>query len=283
MPDVAAATAKFEQANKNDLALLRESTVPSIARSVLDLRKAIASIRSDPRLNGTAITQDTLSSRAKALAELDATEKYGAIAVQNIRSYLSQQTETKLDTQEAILDQLQKAAAARRIDLLLNQGIDAAEVIRRAAGDAMALAVLREDITFAAGDTREAQVRQESLLDQLDQSETPLMSASKQAARLLEAELQTGWANVQTSLSLARAEASGASNSTSGYPVGVRSILAGWAPGSTIRLAFTDPSGGLSAPATPAASGMTGVNLPNAPQQSQQQLDDDYMRNQNKI
>ena len=153
---------------------------------------------------------------------------------------------------DEVVYQLQKAAAARRIDLLLNQGVDAGEVIRRAAGDAMALAVLREDITFSAGDTREAQVRQESLLDQLDQAQTPLMSASKQAAMLLEAELQTGWANVQTSLSLARAEAGGASQtSSSGYPVGVRSILAGWAPGSTIRLGFTDPSGGLSKPDTP--------------------------------
>ena len=46
MPDVAAATAKFEQANKNDLALLRQDTVPAIAWSVLDLRSALAGIRS---------------------------------------------------------------------------------------------------------------------------------------------------------------------------------------------------------------------------------------------
>jgi len=230
---------------------------------VLTLRRTLAGIRSNPRLSGTAITQDIAAARKTALAALDDAERYGAIAVQNIRDYLSKQTETKREGMDAVVYELQKAAAARRVDLLQAQGTDAAEIIRRASGDALALACLREDLTFTAGDTREDQVRLEGLLDALDRSETPLMSASKQAARILEAELQTGWANVQTSLALMRAEAGGASQtSSSGFPVGTRSLIAGWLPGSAVQVAFTSPDGGLSAPDTPTATGTTGSPTP---------------------
>jgi hypothetical protein len=261
MPDVVAATEAFERRNKNDLAILREDTVPGIVRTMLTLRRALQSIRGNVRNTIQAMTDDTAAARASAAKALDTLEATAKMAIQNVRDDIAKQTAVKLDTQEQILYELQLQSAQRRVDQALLAKVDESQIIQRAAaaGDAMMLRVLRQELPNAAGPSRQAQSRLESLMDQLDLAETPLLSGVRQAARLLETELEVGSGNLTASFQIVRGEVSGASQtSSSGYPVGVRSVINGWAAGSSVNLAETQPDGGNTSPDTAIASGMTG-------------------------
>jgi|GEM_PF-4654513 len=221
MPDVEAATAKLEASNKNDLAILRQDTVPGIGRTILSLRRSLQEIRGNTRISGLEMVTQTNAARAKARAALDTLETSANQAIANIRADIVSKTETKRDTQEQLVYELQKAAARRRIDQLNAQKVDAGEIIRRCAtlGDTVALACLREDLPFNASDSREHQVRLESLMDQLDQAETPLLSGLQQASRILLDELKYGQMNLTGSFRLTRGEALGGSQTTT-YPHG---------------------------------------------------------------
>jgi hypothetical protein len=257
MPDVQAATDGFERRNKNDLALLRQDTLPAIGRSILNLRKAIHAIRGQTRITWDAQASDIQDARRKALSELDDTDRYAKQAIANIRDDIAKQTETKLDPQAALLDALQRQMAARRLDNLQAAGVDPSVIITRAsaAADTTLLAVLREELPLFAGDGRANQVHLEALLDQLDSAELPLSSATKQAARILSDELKFGQMNLSNAFGLARMEATGSSGP--GF-TGTVSTVMGWAKGSIYRIAFTDETGGETAPPTPTATGTTG-------------------------
>src|SRR5262249_39333970 len=64
MPDVAAAMAKFESRNNNELVILRQDTVPSIARILQTLRRDLNLIRSNKRYSAQAMVEDTAAARA---------------------------------------------------------------------------------------------------------------------------------------------------------------------------------------------------------------------------
>jgi hypothetical protein len=280
MPDVAAATEAFERRNKNDLSILREDTVPGIVRTVLALRRNLQTIRGNVRNSIQAMTDDTLAARTAAAKALDTLEATAKMAIQNVRDDITKATAVKLDTQEAILDQLNLQSAQRRVDQMRAAKVDAMTMIQRAAaaGDTLVLRVLRQELPSNAGSDYASQQRLERLMDQLDLVETPLLSGVRQAARLLETELEVGSGNLSASFQIARGEVTGGSNSSSYYPTGVRSIINGWAAGSTVNVSETQPDGGNTSPDTPVASGTTGVDLAHPNEAIQKQLDAEYYR-----
>jgi hypothetical protein len=290
MPDVQAALDRIERDNRNDLALLRESTVPSIGRAMLQLRRDLLQVANntrDPRLSSQAVIDDTMrevaAARAKAQKALDSADTGAKQAIANIRDDLKSKLEPKRTPEEQLVDELQRAAAARRLDILKAR-VETGEIIKRAAGsgDRAMLAVLREDLPLMASpNDQQAQNRLESLQAQLDQAEAPLMSAMQLAARKIQSELATGQAALTTSFALARGEATGASRTFGGNAAGPVSIIADWSGGG-YRVEFKTPDGGLNAPPTPTPSGTTGVQQPTSPQPTAAQAAADYMRNQNR-
>jgi hypothetical protein len=259
VPDTQAALDQIERANKNDLALLRESTVPAVAAALLQLRRdllAVARKPRDPRFSpqgvGQEIAQETAAARQKCQAALDSADAGAKQAISNIRDDLSSRTHPKRDAQEQLVDELQRAQAARRLDILSASGVEAGEKIMRAAaaGDRVMLAVLREDLPLMADrNDRQDQNQLENLLQLLDRVEAPLLSANQAAARKVQAELATGQAALTTSFSLARGEARGGSQSFGANVMGPVSTIADW-PGGGYRVEFKTPDGGLSTPDT---------------------------------
>jgi hypothetical protein len=261
MPDLQASLDRIESRNKNDLAILRQDTVPSVARAILQLRRdllQIAHAARDPRLTPQAQVDDLVKqtnlARKKCQDALDSTETGAKQALANIRDDLATLTTVKMDVQQQLLYELQKAATRRRIDQATAAGVDAGDLITRAGatGDTIALACLREDIPFAASDSQQDQNRLESLLAQIDQAERPLDSAMQTASRQIEQELATGMTNLTTSFALARREAVGARSQLGN--VGVASTIADW-NSTGYPVAFTTPDGGLNAPDTPKGPG----------------------------
>jgi hypothetical protein len=268
MPDVAAQTAKLEQANKNELAILRQDTVPGIGRTILALRRSLQEIRGNTRISGSEMVTQTNAARASAQTSLDKIEATATSAIAMIRDDLASRTATKLDTQEAILDQLNLQSAQRRVDQMRAAKVDVGQIIQRAAavGDTLVLRVLRQELPSATGSDYASQQRLESLMDQLDRAEAPLMSATQQAARLILDELKAGSANLSTSFQMARAEAGGASQtSSSGYPVGTVTTIADWGRGMPYRIDEKNPDGGNTSADTPVAPGTTGYTQHPAP------------------
>ena len=253
MPDVAAATAKFEASNKNDLAILRQDTVPGIGRVILQLRRTLQEIRGNVRNSIQAMTNDTAAARAKAQASLDTLQATATIAISNIRADIAKQTAVKLDPQEQLIREMQLAGARRRLDMLTANGVDTAQVIARASanGDALMLSALREDLPLFAGTSHADAARLESLMDQLDLAEVPLMSATQQAARILLDELKYGQMNLTTSFQLARGEAGGASQTAGGNLVGTVTTIADWGRGMPYRIDEKNPDGCNTSPPTP--------------------------------
>jgi hypothetical protein len=261
MPDVQAAIDGFERRNRNELALLRETYGPEIVTIILALRRNLQAIRGNPRNSVQAMVDDTNAARAAAAKALDKSEAGVRQAVGNVRDDIAQQTTVKLDGQAAILRELQLQSAQRRVDLMNRAGVAPATMIARlsAQGDLLALQVMRQEMPIVAGEDAQNQRQLEGLMVILDLAETPLQSATQQASRLLEAELSVGLANLTGAYAVARAEAPGASqSSSSGYPVGQRGIIPGWARGSVLNLAETQPDGGNTSVDTPLASGTTG-------------------------
>jgi len=263
MPDVAAATAKLEQANKNELAILRSDTVPGIGRAILGLRRSLQEIRGNTRISGSEMVTQTAAARAKAQASLDTIEATAKQAISLIRDDIASRTTVKRDPQEQLVYELQLAAAARRLDLLNAAKVDPAQIIARAAAasDRAMLEVIRADLPFFADPSDQASMTHlESLMDQLDTAELPLTSALNQAARILLDELKYGQMNLSTNFQITRGEASGASqSSSSGYPIGVRSVISGWAQGSSYNINETQPDGGNTSPDTPLADASRGA------------------------
>jgi len=256
MPDVQAAIDGFERRNKSELGLLRETYGPEIVTIILSLRRNLQTIRGNPRNSVQAMVDDTNAARTAALSALDKSEAGVRQAVANVRDDIAKQTMTTLSGQDAILHELQLQSAQRRVDLMNNANVAPATMIQRLAaqGDLLGLQVLRQEMPIAAGEDAQNQRQLEGLMDMLDLAETPLMSATQQAARLLESELSVGLANLSGAYATARGEAGSASqSSSSGYPVGVRGIIPNWAKGSILNLAETQPDGGNTAPPTPTA------------------------------
>jgi hypothetical protein len=193
---------------------------------------------------------DVAAARQKAQQALDKTEQYMRVAAENVRNDLQAKTEGKKDANAMLLEELQRAAAQRKLDKLNAADVAAGEIIRRGAalGDVMLLQVMRDDIKLMASDDRQDQVRVESLLAQLNAAETPLLSAMHQAARQIEQELATGLAQMTISFALARGEAAGTSSTLGNSNVASRII--DWAKGATLPVAFTTPDGGLNPPPT---------------------------------
>jgi hypothetical protein len=262
MPDVAAALAKIEQANKNDLALLRESTVPSIAAAMLQLRADLLAVARKPRdarfsQQGVAqeIGQELAAARAKCNAALDSADTGAKQAISNIRADLESRTNPKLDTSEQLLQEMKKAAARRQLDLMMSASVQTEDQIASLAsrGDAVALGCLRQDLELGL---LTSQLSKDTLLGLLDQNEAPLLSAMETAKRQIEAEFATGLANLATSFGLARREAIGASQTSGGTLVGPSAVIANWAGGG-YPVGVRTPDGGLSLPPTPMPSGAT--------------------------
>lgn len=269
MPDVAGALAQIEKDNRNDLALLRESTAPAVVAALLTLRREsldAASIKRDPRYSdlyaGQAYVAAVQAARAKANTAIDKAEQYARQAGDNIRADLKAKTTPKLDTQGEILAELKKAAARRQIDLMVGANATTEQVISSLAarGDAVALQCVREDLQAGL---KNSGFSAETLLAQLDQAEAPLLSAMHQAARQIEAELATGFSQLTTTFALARQEASG-SQSTAGN-VNMASRILDWAKGASLPVAFTTQDGGLTTGASASATGTTGYVQPPTP------------------
>jgi hypothetical protein len=284
MPDVAAATAKLEQANKNELAILRSDTIPGVGRALLALRRNLQTIRGNPRNSIQAMQDDTAAARASAQKALDTLESTAKMAVSNIRNDIATRLETKRDTSEQLVYELQKQGARRQLDLMVSAGAQTEDMISSLAGrgDVMGLACLREDLTLGLF---KSDLSKDTLLVLLDQQETPLLSGVQQAARLLEAELAAGSANLVTSFALARGEAQGASSTSGGTLLGPVTTIADWGRGQAYRIEFpmdaVADGGNTSAP-TPTAPGTTGVQFPAAPQPTVAQTTAEYMNRQNR-
>jgi hypothetical protein len=99
MPDVAAATAKFEASNRNDLAILRTDTAGSIVRACLQLQRDLLAANRKPRdqrftetAAGQQLMSDIAAARAKGNAALDSAEQAMRQAEANIRDDLQAKT-----------------------------------------------------------------------------------------------------------------------------------------------------------------------------------------------
>jgi hypothetical protein len=257
VPDVAAATAKIEASNRNDLAILREDTAPAIVRACLALQKDLLAANRKPRdprftpeAAGVQLMGDLAAARAKANQALDASEQGMRQAESNIRDDLRAKTEPKLDTQEQLVLELQKAAARRQLDLMASAGVETDDQISALAaqGNLVGLKALREDLGLGL---LKSALGRDTLLQLLDQTETPLLSAMETAKRQIEEELKWGLSQQVTGLGIARMFAAGQRS--------MPTILPAWAKGQTLVVAFTTPDGGIDVPPTPSSSGSSGV------------------------
>jgi hypothetical protein len=260
MPNVAQATADLEASAKTALTVLRSDTAAAIRDCLLQLRRDVLAaglVKNDPRFNPTYATQqyvaDVQAARVKANDKLDTVETAMEQAVDSVRAKIAKSTmEQRSDTAE-LAHQLQRQAAARRIDILRGAGVESAEIIRRLAaqGDTLGLEVVASDLPFMFSESRHDQLTLQSLQAQLDQAATPLMSAAVQAGRALSKELADGVYQLKIAFTLARNEATGAasglamSNTASNIPA--------WVKGDTFMVAFKTPDGGAPSPSAPLA------------------------------
>jgi hypothetical protein len=260
VPDVAAALAKIEASNRNDLAYLRESVAPEVVRACLQLQRDLLAANRKPRdprftadAAGQQLMSDIAAARAKGNAALDSAEQGMRQAESNIRSDLEAKVTPKLDTQEQLVVELQKAAARRQLDLMASAGVETDDQISALAaqGNLLGLKALREDLGLGL---LKSSLGKDSLLTLLDQNEAPLLSAMETAKRQIEAELATGLYQQQVGLGIARMFAAGKRTMPPNLP--------GWRKGENLPVTFTTPDGGIDVPDTPGATGMTGVNLP---------------------
>jgi len=256
MPDVQAALDRIERDNRSDLALLRESTAPSVVRACLQLQKDLLAANRKPRdtrftpeAAGAQLVSDLAAARAKGNAALDAAEQAMRQAESNIRSDLQAKTEPTLSAQEQLVDELRKQAARRQLDLMASAGVQTEDQINALAarGDVVGLKALRSDLSLGL---LTSSLSQDSLLLLLDQSLAPLESAMETAKREIEAELATGLDQQTTGFGIARMFAAGKRS--------MPGILLGWRKGETVVVAFTTPDGGIDVPDTATATGTTG-------------------------
>jgi hypothetical protein len=216
--DVQAALDKIERDNKTDLALLRESTLPAVARAVLDLRRGLQAIAGDKMISALAMNQQIDAARAAAAKALDAADTAAKQAIANVRADLQAKTAVSLSTEEQLLEQMKLQNAQRALELMQRAGLDTMAMIDRAAssGDAAQLQALRADLQASAGTDHASQRSAKVYQEEIDKRELPLLGGMKQAARTIENELQAGSSNLNTTFQLVRGEVSGASGSYGG-------------------------------------------------------------------
>lgn len=210
----------------DDLRTLR-GMAQNIAALLLQRRRELQAIKSDPMISALAMQQKTQAANQRAKDTLDGYAADVQAAERSIRQAVADLTQGRQTTEEALLREMQMQRAWQRFKILLDSGADVMVVVERAAGDPIAIEALRQELpAYLEAHSKSDFIK--PALELLDRQERPLLRPVEARGRDLLAELDKGMRNLRLAFSHAEAELSGAWQQTT--------VLVGWS-GETIQVA----------------------------------------------
>lgn len=210
----------------DDLRTLR-GMAQNITALLLQRRRELQAIKSDPMISALAMQQKTQAANQRAKDTLDGYAADVQAAERRIRQAVADLTQGRQTTDEALLRELQMQRAWQRFKTLLDSGADVMATVEKATGDLAAIQALREELpAYLEAHSKSDFIK--PALEALDRLERPLLRPVEARGRDLLAELDRGLRNLRLTFSYAKAELEGEWQQAT--------VLVGWS-GETIQVA----------------------------------------------
>lgn len=204
------------------------NTPPRFRDTLLALRKQLFQIAGDKMISALAAQQQNQAARQKALDAIDADFRIAESNKNDLEKRIAEAFALPNDPTARLLRLTEQQQAWTRVERLLTGGTGYEEVIQQAGerGDLVTLQALREELPSYLFAAKWQDDYTKALLKLIAQAELPLLTPEQRTARLLEAELSTGWYNLTMGAEHARLEASGQWETVT--------VLPAWEKGTTI-------------------------------------------------